>query len=105
MYILIKRKGNIGETMISNTRNRSRTSLHKSPWIIIGSVGILLIVVVVLAYQNYSREKKYMSRILSEKGAAIIKAVEVEQAYSANFRPEQDIWLNLFQVFFYILPG
>jgi two-component system sensor histidine kinase HydH len=39
-------------------------------------VAILLIVVVVLAYQNYSREKKYMSRILSEKGAAIIKAVE-----------------------------
>ena len=62
--------------MISNTRRRSRTSLHTSPWIIIGSVAILLIVVVVLAYQNYSREKKYMSQILSEKGAAIIKAVE-----------------------------
>jgi len=39
-------------------------------------VGILLIVVVILAYQNYSREKKYTSQILSEKGAAIIKAVE-----------------------------
>ncbi len=62
--------------MIPNTRRRSRTSLHTSPWIIIGSVGILLIVVVVLAYQNYSREKKYMSQILSEKGDAIIKAVE-----------------------------
>lgn len=62
--------------MISKTSHRSRTSLHTSPWIIIGSVSILLIVVVVLAYQNYSREKKYMSRILSEKGAAIIKAVE-----------------------------
>lgn len=62
--------------MISNTRHRSRTRLHTSPWIIIGSVVILLIVVVVLAYQNYSREKKYMSQILSEKGAAIIKAME-----------------------------
>jgi len=58
------------------TIHRNRTRLHTSPWIIIGSVGILLVVVVVLAYQNYSREKKYMSRILSEKGAAIIKAVE-----------------------------
>ena len=58
------------------TTSRSRIGLHTSPWIIIGSVGILLIVVMVLAYQNYSREKKYMSRILSEKGAAIIKAVE-----------------------------
>lgn len=46
--------------MIPKTRHRSRKSLHTSPWIIIGSVGILLIVVVVLAYQNYSREKKYM---------------------------------------------
>jgi two-component system sensor histidine kinase HydH len=33
-------------------------------------------VVVVLAYQNYNREEKYMSQILSEKGAAIIQAVE-----------------------------
>jgi len=36
----------------------------------------LLITVVVLAVQNYNREKQYMSRILSEKGAALIKAVE-----------------------------
>jgi len=62
--------------MIPKTRPSSRISMHTSPWIIIGSVGILLIVVVVLAYQNYSREKEYMSQILSEKGAAIIKAVE-----------------------------
>ncbi len=62
--------------MIPETSRRGRTRFHTSPWIIIGSVAILLIVVLVLAYQNYSREKKYMSRILSEKGAAIIKAVE-----------------------------
>jgi two-component system sensor histidine kinase HydH len=62
--------------MIPKTSRHSRSSLHTSPWIIIGSVGILLVVVLVLAYQNYSREKKYMSQILSEKGAAIIKAVE-----------------------------
>ena len=53
-----------------------RRHLHTSPWIIIGSVGILLVAVMVLAFQNYSREKTYMSRILSEKGAAIIKALE-----------------------------
>jgi len=35
-----------------------------SPWVIIGSVGILLIISVVLTYQNDSREKKHMSRIL-----------------------------------------
>lgn len=62
--------------MIPHTHRRSRTRLHTSPWTIIGSVGILLIVVLILAYQNFSREKKYMSQILSEKGAAIIKAVE-----------------------------
>lgn len=60
MCIFFKRQGNIEDTMIPKTRHRSRKSLHTSPWIIIGSVGILLIVVVVLAYQNYSREKKYM---------------------------------------------
>lgn len=62
--------------MISKTSRDNLWNRHASPWIIIGSVGILLIVVVVLASQNYSREKKYMSQILSEKGAVIIKAVE-----------------------------
>lgn len=62
--------------MLHKTSRGRRWQLHTSPWIIIGSVGILLIVVVVLASQNYSREKQYMSQILSEKGAVIIKAVE-----------------------------
>ncbi len=62
--------------MISKTIRGKASNLAASPWIIIGSVGILLVVVVVLAYQNYSREKKYMSQILSEKGAVVIKALE-----------------------------
>ncbi len=53
-----------------------RRRLHTSPWLIIGSVTILLCAVIVMAWQNYKREENYMSRILSEKGAAIIKAVE-----------------------------
>lgn len=53
-----------------------RRRLHTSPWLIIGSVAILLCAVLVMAWQNYRREENYMSRILSEKGAAIIKAVE-----------------------------
>lgn len=68
-----KKKENI---MRPETSYQNRIGLNTSPWVIIGSVGILLIVAVVLAYQNYSREKKYMSRILSEKGAAVIQAVE-----------------------------
>jgi two-component system sensor histidine kinase HydH len=65
------------DTIISSDTSRpNRIGLNISPWVIIGSVGILLVVALVLAYQNYSREKKYMSRILSEKGAAVIQAVE-----------------------------
>jgi two-component system sensor histidine kinase HydH len=62
--------------MISRSKRDNPWGLHTSPWIIIGSAAILLIVVVVLASHNYSREKKYMSLILSEKGAALIRAVE-----------------------------
>jgi two-component system sensor histidine kinase HydH len=68
-----KKKDNI---MRHDTSRPNRIGLNISPWVIIGSVGILLVVAVVLAYQNYSREKKYMSQILSEKGAAVIQAVE-----------------------------
>ncbi|MEX1298030.1 MAG: hypothetical protein AB1Z81_03420, partial [Desulfotignum sp.] len=62
--------------MRPDTSRQNRIGLNISPWVIIGSVGILLVVALVLAYQNYSREEKYMSRILSEKGAAVIQAVE-----------------------------
>lgn len=62
--------------MIPKQKPKGRWHLHTSPWAIIGSVIILLIVVVVFAAQNYSREKQYMSRILAEKGAVIAKAVE-----------------------------
>lgn len=62
--------------MFPKIKSGARLRLHTSPWIIIGAAAILLIVVVVLAWQNYNREKEYMSGILSEKGAAIIMAVE-----------------------------
>lgn len=62
--------------MIPRIDRKNRGGTQASPWIIVGSVVILLITVVVLAVQNYNREKQYMSRILSEKGAALIKAVE-----------------------------
>jgi two-component system sensor histidine kinase HydH len=42
----------------------------------VGAVTILLVIVVVLAIQNINREERYMSQILSEKGAALIKAFE-----------------------------
>ena len=61
-------------------RDKSKGSIHSgmktSPWIILGSTAILLIVVVVLAFQNTHRERRYMSELLSAKGAALIRAVE-----------------------------
>lgn len=47
-----------------------------SPWMILGAVGVLLAVVLVQAFQGIQRERQAMSAILSEKGAALIRAVE-----------------------------
>lgn len=47
-----------------------------SPWVVIGTSGILLAVVIVLATMSYHRENEYMSRMLSEKGAALIRSFE-----------------------------
>jgi two-component system sensor histidine kinase HydH len=62
--------------MILKFFRNNKDTIHASPWIIVGSVVILLVTVIVLAVQNYNREKHYMSSILSEKGAALIKALE-----------------------------
>jgi two-component system sensor histidine kinase HydH len=50
--------------------------MQTSPWIILGLTVILLIVVMVLAFQNTHRERRYMSELMSAKGAALIRAVE-----------------------------
>jgi two-component system, NtrC family, sensor histidine kinase HydH len=55
----------------------SKPGMQTSPWIILGATLILLIVVLVLAIGNTQREKRYITEILSIKGAALIRAVEV----------------------------
>jgi two-component system sensor histidine kinase HydH len=62
--------------MANKSKGSIHAGLHTSPWIILGSTTILLIVVMVLAYQNTNRERRYMSELLSAKGAALILAVE-----------------------------
>ena len=61
---------------VRSARRRLRRGMQTSPWIILGSTVILLIVVIVFAVQNAHREKQYMASILSAKGAALIRAVE-----------------------------
>ena len=53
-----------------------KTGMQISPWVILGSTAILIVVVIVLAIQKANREQRHMSEILSAKGAALIRAVE-----------------------------
>jgi len=62
--------------MFIKAQKRDRIGTYIPPWMIIGSVIILLGVVVVLAVRNIDREKRHMSQILTEKGGALIKAFE-----------------------------
>jgi two-component system sensor histidine kinase HydH len=62
--------------MATRPKSGLLAAMHSSPWIILGSTAILLVIVIVLSVQNTSREKRYMTKILSAKGAALIRAVE-----------------------------
>lgn len=53
-----------------------KTGMQISPWVILGSTAILIVVVIVLAIQKANREQRHMSEILSAKGAVLIRAVE-----------------------------
>ncbi|QLA15912.1 ATP-binding protein [Desulfolutivibrio sulfoxidireducens] len=57
-------------------RKNSPFWLYASPFAVLGAAAILAAVVVVMAVMNFNREKEYVTRILSEKGAAIIRALE-----------------------------
>jgi two-component system sensor histidine kinase HydH len=62
--------------MITSDNHPYQPGMRNSPWIILGCTAILFIVVIVMAVQNANREKRYMSEVLSAKGAALIRAVE-----------------------------
>ena len=62
--------------MKHTSKHIKTAKLHTSPWILMGGVLILLVVVAVLAVDDINREKDNMSRILLEKGAAWIRAFE-----------------------------
>ena len=62
--------------MVKPSKGSLRTGMKTSPWIILGLTAILLIVVMVLVFQNTNRERRYMSELMSAKGAALIRAVE-----------------------------
>lgn len=47
-----------------------------SYWLVVGMSVILAIVVIGLAMMNYNRERQYMAKLLSEKGASLIRAFE-----------------------------
>ncbi|MFC1820014.1 ATP-binding protein [Thermodesulfobacteriota bacterium] len=55
---------------------KKHTGIKPSPWLVVWPAIILLIIVITLAIQNINREERYMSRILSEKGASLIKSFE-----------------------------
>ncbi len=57
-------------------KKTDRFKLYAPPWLIIGVSLVLMVVVVFLAFLNYNREKSYMGKILSEKGAALIRSFE-----------------------------
>lgn len=59
-----------------NPIKKKHIGTYTPPWMIVGAVVILLTIVVVLAIKGINREKRYMSQILSEKGAALITAFE-----------------------------
>ncbi len=62
--------------MATRPKSGLLAAMHSSPWIILGSTAILLVIVAVMSVQNTSREKRYMTEILSTKGAALIRAIE-----------------------------
>jgi two-component system sensor histidine kinase HydH len=62
--------------MTVRLRRKPSPGLQTSPWIILGSTAILLVVVMVLAIANTNREKRYMALVLKTRGAALIQAVE-----------------------------
>ncbi|EGY25321.1 his Kinase A domain protein [Desulfovibrio sp. A2] len=66
-----------------------------SPWLIIWSTVVLALVVAVLAVLNHDGEQEAMRRILSEKGASLIRAFEAGTRTGMRGRAGGDLRLQV----------
>ncbi|HET57896.1 MAG TPA: PAS domain-containing sensor histidine kinase [Deltaproteobacteria bacterium] len=55
---------------------KARTWITVSPWIIIGTVVILLPIVILMAFYSIEQQRTAMTKLLAEKGAALIRSIE-----------------------------
>jgi two-component system sensor histidine kinase HydH len=55
-------------------KNKSWTGIP--PWVLLGAVAVLLPIFVFMTVQNIDREKEFTTRLLLEKGAALIRSFE-----------------------------
>ena len=62
-------------TMLNRIKN-SKFWIGVPPWIFIGAVLILLPIVTFITFENIHRQKEHSTRLLREKGAALIRSFE-----------------------------
>ena len=61
---------------MTSQSDRNQWWLSVSPWAILGSFIILLPIAIFIAVTSYNRDKENMMRMLTEKGAALIRSCE-----------------------------
>jgi two-component system sensor histidine kinase HydH len=57
-------------------RRKKKFWLGMSPWIIIGALAILVPIFIAITLININKQKEYTTRLLIEKGAALIRSFE-----------------------------
>ncbi len=62
--------------MILHKFSPSRLEAYASPLVVVGTAVILALVVVALSFYNVNREKRFVSTLLSEKGAVLVRSFE-----------------------------
>lgn len=60
----------------SRTAPVKRSWVMLSPWIVIGTVTILVPIVIFMAFYSIEKQKNAMTQLLAEKGAALIRSFE-----------------------------
>jgi two-component system sensor histidine kinase HydH len=60
----------------STNRRKKKFWLGISPWIIIGALVILIPIFILMTMANINKQKEYTTRLLLEKGAALIRSFE-----------------------------
>lgn len=85
--------------------SNNRLDVYASPFVVVGVAAILAVIVLAMSFYNVNRERAFVSTVLTEKGAMLIRSFEAGARVGMMARTDPETRIQVLTEQFAMLPG